>query len=133
MILYKLYFAYLDQSFLHSYLLNMRLKQKCDIAEFFLNTIVVFFEKLVLRGDGVKISRFVSQSKTNTPEFDLARIWLKSFRELFREFTVILFKLTDQSYLCIRLKVAIIFNLTVGINWCIYLVTVNFKDLRFKT
>ena len=48
-----------------------------------------FDEKLALRGNGVKISRFVNQSNINKPEFDLARIRLKHFRKLFREFTVI--------------------------------------------
>ena len=49
---------------------------------------VVWWEKLALQGTGVNISRFVNQSNTNTPEFDLARIRLKYVRNLFWTFTV---------------------------------------------
>ena len=45
--------------------------------------------KIALRGNGVKISRFVNKSNINKVEFDLARIRLKYFRKIFRGFTVI--------------------------------------------
>ena len=49
----------------------------------------VFFPGCTVQGNGVKISKFVNQSNINKPEFDLAQIWLKDFRKLFQEFTVI--------------------------------------------
>ena len=60
--------------------------------------------KLTLWGNGLKISRFVNQSNINKPEFDLAQIRLKYFRTYFANLRLLRFKLTDQSYLGMRLK-----------------------------
>ena len=68
------------------------------------NDHLILWEKLGLRGNGVKISIFVNQLNINKPEFDLAWIRLKYFRIVFVSLLLLRYKLTNQSYLHIRLK-----------------------------
>ena len=63
---------------------NMTWLNSSRIRPFFLNEKNSRYEVT-----GVKISRFVNRSNMNKPGLDLARIRLKKFRKLFREFTVI--------------------------------------------
>ena len=70
-------------------MLNLCLKQKREISEFFPDTTDFLGAKLALQGNGVKISIFVNQSDMNKLEFGLARIQINYFRTLFRKTTVI--------------------------------------------
>ena len=55
-------------------------------------------------GNEVKWYIFVNQYNFNKPEFNLAWIVLKYFRQLFHKKQILWLKLPDQSYLRIRLK-----------------------------
>ena len=56
--------------FMHSDVIELCFKQKCDIAELFPYAAMFFSEKLALHGNVVKIMRFVNQSKNNKLELD---------------------------------------------------------------
>ena len=56
--------------FMHSDVIELCFKQKCDIAELFPYAAMFFSEKLALHGNVVKILRFVNQSKNNKLELD---------------------------------------------------------------
>ena len=71
------------------------------------------WEELALQGYGLKKYIFVNQSNVNNPDFELSWIGIKYFRQFFHEKKILWLKLTVQSYLRIRLKIAIVFNHTV--------------------
>ena len=64
---------------------------------------VFWWEQLSLRGYGVKGLMLVNQSNVNKPEFDLASIGLKDLKILQKK--ILLLKLTEQSFIHIRLKI----------------------------
>ena len=73
---------------------------------------MLVLQKIAVRGNGFKISRFVNQSNINKPEFDLAQKQLKIniVENYFTSLRLLRFKLTDQSNLCIRLKICYCFQ-----------------------
>ena len=96
--------AILKKKFLHSDMLKLFLNQKHSITELIPDTTVFFDKKNPPYEVMSKMSRFVNQSNINKLEFDLAQIRLKYFRKYFANLRLLRFKLTDQSYLHIRLK-----------------------------
>ena len=67
-------------------------------------------DQLALQGIQVKNSRFINQSNNNEQELDLSQIRLKYFREYFANLQLLIFRLTDQSYLRMRLKICYSFQ-----------------------
>ena len=79
----------MSRFFAENAVLNLCLKWKRDITELFQDTIVFLTRKLSLWGNRVRRLIFVNQTNINKLEFNLAQIWLKSFRKLFQKCTVI--------------------------------------------